>query len=37
MERIGFQKGMDMLLASQMVLKEVLTDGHIEIAALMSE
>ena len=37
MEWIGFQKGMDVLLASPMVLKEVVTDGHLEIAALMSK
>ena len=37
MERIGFQKGMDALLASPMIVKEVVTDGHLEIAALMSK
>ena len=36
MERIGFERGMDALLASPMILKEVVTDGHLEIAALMS-
>ena len=36
MERIGFERGMDILLASPMVVKEVVTDGHLEIAALMS-
>ncbi|XP_028418570.1 uncharacterized protein LOC114544015 isoform X1 [Dendronephthya gigantea] len=35
MERIGFERGMDTLLASPIVMKEVVTDGHIEIAALM--
>ena len=34
MEWIGFQKGMDMFLASPIVLKEVVTDGHLEVAAL---
>jgi hypothetical protein len=37
MERIGFERGMDVLLASPMILKEVVTDGHLEIAALMSK
>ena len=37
MERIGFERGMDMLLTSPMVVKEVVTDGHLEIAALMSK
>ena len=37
MERIGFERGMDRLLASQMNIKEVVTDGHLEIAALMSK
>lgn len=37
MERMGFERGMDTLLASPMVVKEVVTDGHLEIAALMSE
>ncbi|CAB4019001.1 Hypothetical predicted protein, partial [Paramuricea clavata] len=35
MERIGFERGMDMLLTSPIVVKEVVTDGHLEIAALM--
>ncbi|XP_028417304.1 uncharacterized protein LOC114541702 isoform X2 [Dendronephthya gigantea] len=35
MERIGFEKKMDTLLAPPIVMKEVVTDGHIEIAALM--
>ena len=34
MERIGFERGMDKLLTSQMCIKEVVTDGHLEIAAL---
>ena len=37
MERMGFERGMDTLLASPMVVKEVVTDGHLEIAALMSK
>ena len=37
MERMGFERGMDILLASLMVVKEVVTDGLLEIAALMSE
>ena len=37
MERIGFERGMDMLLTSQIAIKEVVTDGHLEIAALMSK
>ncbi len=37
MERVGFEGGMDMLLTSPMVIKEVVTDGHLEIAALMSK
>ena len=36
MERLGFEKGMDTLLSTDMVIKEVITDGHIGIAALMS-
>ena len=37
MEKIGFVRGMDKLLASQMSIKEVVTDGHLGIAALMSK
>ena len=37
MERIGFEKAMCVLLASQIVAKEVVTDGHLQIAALMSK
>jgi hypothetical protein len=37
MERMGFERGMDVLLASPIILKEVVTDGHLEIAALMSK
>jgi hypothetical protein len=37
MERIGFEKAMGVLLASPIVAKEVVTDGHLEIAALMSK
>ena len=37
MERIGFERGMDKLLTSAMCIKEVVTDGHLEIGALMSK
>ena len=37
MEQIVFVRGMDKLLASQMSIKEVVTDGHLGIAALMSK
>ena len=37
MERIAFERGMDALLTSTIVLKEVVTDGHLEIGALMSK
>ena len=37
MERIGFERGMDVLLTSTIVLKEVVTDGHLEIGVLMSK
>ena len=37
MERIGFERGMDSLLQSEMFVKEVVTDGHTEIAALFSK
>ena len=37
MKRIGFERGMDRLLAFQMNIKEVVTDGHLETAALMSK
>ena len=37
MERIGFERGMDSLLHSEMFVKEVVTDGHTEIAALFSK
>ena len=37
MERIGFKRRMDKLLTSQMSVKEAITDGHLEIAALMSK
>ena len=36
MERMGFERGMDVLLTSLMIVKEVVTDIHLEIAALMS-
>ena len=37
MERIAFERGMDSLLASEMNITEVVTDGHSEIGALFSE
>lgn len=37
MERIGYERGMDKLLTSAMCIKEVVTDGHLEIGALMSK
>ncbi|XP_028417582.1 uncharacterized protein LOC114542029 [Dendronephthya gigantea] len=37
MERIGFERGLDNLLKSKMIIKEVVTDGHLEIGALMSK
>lgn len=37
MERVGFERGMDILLKSKMVIKETVTDGHTEIGALMSK
>ena len=37
MERVGFERGLDKLLESNMVLKEVVTDAHSEIGALMSK
>jgi hypothetical protein len=36
MERIGFERGLDEILTSKMVIKEVVTDGHLEIGAVMS-
>ena len=36
-ETIGFQRGMDALLSTNVIIKEVITDGHTGIAALMTE
>lgn len=36
MERLGFERGMDTLLSTDLVIKEVITDGHTGIVALMS-
>ena len=36
MERLGFERGMDTLLSTDVVIKEVITDEHTGIAALMS-
>lgn len=37
MERLCFERGMDVLLERDMCIKEVITDGHTGIAALMSK
>ena len=37
MERIAFERGMDSLLASEMNITEVVTDGHSKIGALFSK
>lgn len=38
MERIGFERGMDALhMESPIIVKEVVTDGHLEIASVMSK
>ena len=37
MERVAFERGLDSLLRSQVAVKELVTDGHLEISALMSE
>ena len=37
MENIGFQQGMNARLSTDIIIKEVITDGHTGIAALMSE
>ena len=37
MERVAFESGLDSLILSPMVVKEVVTDGHLEISSLMSE
>ena len=37
MERVGFEGGMDALLGSDMIIEEVVTDGHTGIASLMSK
>ena len=37
MERVGFERGMDALLGSDMIIEEVVTDGHTGIASLMSK
>ena len=37
MERAGFERGLDNLMQSKMNIKEVVTDGHLEIGALMSK
>ena len=36
MERLGFERGLDELMSSKMNLQEIVTDGHLEISALMS-
>ena len=37
MESVGFERGLDEMLQSEMVVKEIVTDGHVEIDALMSK
>lgn len=37
MERFGFKRGLDKLIGSKMNIKKVVTDGHLEIGALMSK
>ena len=37
MERLGFERGLDEMLQSQINIKEIVTDGHLEIGALMSK
>ena len=37
MERVGFERGLDSMLQSKMAVKEIVTDGHLEIGALMSK
>ena len=37
MERIRFERGLDNLLKSKRKVKEVVTDEHLEIGALMSK
>jgi hypothetical protein len=37
MEIMAFEKGMGDLLRSSMVIKEIITDSHLGISALMSE
>ena len=37
MERVGFERGIDKLVESNMVVKEVVTDAHSEIGGLMSK
>ena len=37
MERVAFESGLDSLFLSPMVVKEVVTDGHLEISSLISK
>ena len=37
MERMGFERGLDDILKSSMNINEIVTDGHLEISALMSK
>ena len=37
MERIEYERGMDKLLTSPISIKEIVTDSHLEIAALMGK
>ena len=37
MERIGFERALNKILTSTITIKEVVTDGHLEIGTLMSK
>ena len=37
MEKLAFKKGLDNLLGKNLKIKEVVTDGHIQIKALLSK
>ena len=37
MEAFGYQKGLDELLEKSMNVKAVVTDGHVQIASIMSK
>lgn len=35
-QRIGYQRALDKHLLTDMCIKEIVTDGHLEIAAMMN-